>query len=267
MPARFSGSAALIDDQRAVGGRAADLAQPLDRVRQRELFAGHAGDEPSAANLAARFEAAIDARQLAPRRAFGFAREQPAEHDAVAPQQRPRLTLDRRFTRRRVLALASQIDHAPTSVPARRMRARARRAIARARPSRRAPTIARRPAKPSEAIRPAATSSPSARRTSASSSFAAAISSRRNDAPRRAQHVEHLTRVVAQTSRRSRRVVIVGGSRSVCQARRVRAGTARSALRRPRVAATTAAPSRPRRSGTACRASTARSDRGAPAGP
>ena len=39
MPARFSGSAALMDDQRAVGRDAPHLAQPLDGVGQRELLA------------------------------------------------------------------------------------------------------------------------------------------------------------------------------------------------------------------------------------
>ena len=54
---------------RRVGVRLApDLAQHPDRLRQRELLARKPGDEAAAADLAARFEPAIDAQQVAPRR-------------------------------------------------------------------------------------------------------------------------------------------------------------------------------------------------------
>ena len=57
-------------DRRGSGRRAAcaAFAQPLDGVGERELFTRHAGDEAAAADLAAGFEAAVDAGQLAPRR-------------------------------------------------------------------------------------------------------------------------------------------------------------------------------------------------------
>ena len=91
-------------DQRAVGRDAPHLAQPFDGVRQRELLARHAGHEPAAADLAARLEPPVDARELAPRRGVGLAGEQPPEHDAVAAQQRPRLELDRLVARHAVAA-------------------------------------------------------------------------------------------------------------------------------------------------------------------
>ena len=91
MPARFSGSAALMTTQRPSARRAADLAQPFDRVGERELLARHARHEAAAADFAARFEAAVHAGQLAPWRGVRFAGEQPAEHDAVALEQRARL--------------------------------------------------------------------------------------------------------------------------------------------------------------------------------
>ena len=80
--------------ERAGGRRAPHLAQHRHGVGQRVLLARHAGDEAAAANLAARFETAVDARELAPRRRGGLAGQQPPEHDPVAPQQAPRLALD-----------------------------------------------------------------------------------------------------------------------------------------------------------------------------
>ena len=94
MPMRLSGSAALMTMRRPSARRAADLAQSLDGFGERELFAGHAGDEAAAADFAARFEAAVDAGQLAPRSGVRFAREEAAEDDAVASQQRAGLRLD-----------------------------------------------------------------------------------------------------------------------------------------------------------------------------
>src|SRR5438270_898234 len=65
------------------------LAERPDRLRQRELLAREAGDEPPAADVAARLEAAVDAQQVAPRRQpRRLALEHPPEDDAVAPEQR-----------------------------------------------------------------------------------------------------------------------------------------------------------------------------------
>src|SRR5207244_2484313 len=53
---------------------APDLAQQADRLGKRELLAGKPRDKAAAADLAARFEPAIDAQQVAPRRKpSGFA--------------------------------------------------------------------------------------------------------------------------------------------------------------------------------------------------
>jgi len=83
-------------DERAGIGAASYLAQRADRVGQRKLFAREAGDETAAADLAARFESAIAAQQVAPRRQPGrFAFEYAPEDDAVAAQQRPRDMFDR----------------------------------------------------------------------------------------------------------------------------------------------------------------------------
>ena len=92
----------------AVRRRAADFAQALDGVAKRELFPGHAGDEASATNFAARFEPSKHPRQVAPRRHVRFARQQAAEDDAVPLEQRPRLQLDRRLAcRSRSASLSS----------------------------------------------------------------------------------------------------------------------------------------------------------------
>ena len=58
------------------------------------MFAGHAGDEAAAADFSSRFEAAVDAGQLAPGGGVGFTRQQAAEDDAVAFQERSGLRLD-----------------------------------------------------------------------------------------------------------------------------------------------------------------------------
>ena len=104
-----------------IGRSAADLAQAIDGVGERELFAGHAGDESSAANLAAGLEAAVHARQLTPRRGVRLARQHAPEDDAVAAQQRPRLRLDGRFARKPPSASAASSDHRPAcTAPLRR---------------------------------------------------------------------------------------------------------------------------------------------------
>src|SRR6185295_8531799 len=64
---------------------------------ERELLARHARNEAPAANLSAGLEAAVDAREVAPRRRVGLSRQQPPEDDAVAPQQRARLGVERRL--------------------------------------------------------------------------------------------------------------------------------------------------------------------------
>ena len=87
MPARFSGSAVPIDDEPAVGRRAPHLPQPLNRARQRELFARHAGYEVAAADFPASLEPPVDAREIAPRRGHVLARQQATEDDAVAAEQ------------------------------------------------------------------------------------------------------------------------------------------------------------------------------------
>ena len=97
-------------DQTAVGRDAPDLPQPFDRVRKRELLARHARHEPAAADLTARLETPVDARELAPGRGVRLAGEQPPEHHAVAAEQRPRLELDRLVARH---ALAACRDGRP----------------------------------------------------------------------------------------------------------------------------------------------------------
>ena len=80
-------------------GGAADFAQPLDCVRQRELFARHAGDEAAAANLAARLEPAVDARQVAPRQ-----RRSPRAPAAGGRRRRSGAAARAPASRRRILA-------------------------------------------------------------------------------------------------------------------------------------------------------------------
>lgn len=96
------------DGERARGGRAPHLAHLLDRVRPRELLARHAGDEPPAANLAARLQPPEDGDELAPRHPRRLARQQPAKDHAVAFEQGPRLELDDGVARRLRLSGAAQ---------------------------------------------------------------------------------------------------------------------------------------------------------------
>ena len=59
------------------------------------MLARKAGDKTAAADLDARFETAVDAQQVAPRRQpGGFALEEAPEHNAVAAQQGAREMLD-----------------------------------------------------------------------------------------------------------------------------------------------------------------------------
>ena len=70
------------------------LAQSLDRVRQGELLARHAGDEPSAPQFSAGFQSPVDPREFAPRGGRRFSRQNPPEHDPVSAKQRSRKRLD-----------------------------------------------------------------------------------------------------------------------------------------------------------------------------
>ncbi len=63
-------------------------AQPADRIGGGELLAAEAGDEAPAADLAARFEAPVDAHQVAPGRQLRLALQHRSEDDAVALEQR-----------------------------------------------------------------------------------------------------------------------------------------------------------------------------------
>ena len=265
MPARFSGSARADHEAAAVGRRAPHFAQPLDGVGERELFARHARDEAAAANFAARLEAAVDARQLAPRRDVRFAREQAPEDDAVAAEQRraPAPRRRRRATARRRRRDAS-IDQRPATC-GRPVGADTRAPAAR--------TSARRPPKPSEAMRPAATSSPSARADARVVQAAGGRQLVDERGAAAAQHREH-------GCRRRTAAPCRGWTAAPCRSRRRLSAPPRSRACSRRNSATgvapttcvtsplppTAAPSRLRRSGTACRASTARSRRRAPAG-
>ena len=138
MPMRLSGSAA----ERTIS-LPSGVSRRTSRRRsiasgQRELFAAHAVDETSAADLAARLEAAVHARELAPRRGVRLAGEHAAEHDAVAAQQHARLDLDG------VVGCAPvTIDQRPAKF-ALRVRVRRACAVPRSRPRRSDP---RRPAR------------------------------------------------------------------------------------------------------------------------
>jgi len=62
-------------------------AEGFDGFRECELLAAEAGDEASAADFAAGFEAAEDVEEIAPLRGVGFADEEIAEEDAVAGEE------------------------------------------------------------------------------------------------------------------------------------------------------------------------------------
>jgi hypothetical protein len=69
-------------------------AQRFNRDRKRELLSHKAIDKSAASNLATIFEAAVANLQFAPARQIGFARQQIAEHDSIAPQQHPAAGFD-----------------------------------------------------------------------------------------------------------------------------------------------------------------------------
>ena len=71
-----------------VGGfAAAGGAEAFDGLREGELLAAEAGDEAASTDLAAGFEAAEDAEEVAPFGGVRFAGEEVAEEDAVAVQE------------------------------------------------------------------------------------------------------------------------------------------------------------------------------------
>ena len=167
-----------------VGARLApDLAQHADRLRQRELLAGKAGDEAAAADFAARFEPAIDAQQVAPRRQpWRLAFEQPPEHDAVAAQQRAREVLDGVIGVVGCLGSGGRARRASAQRPESSMPNSARPAAGSARLSA-GISNARSPAKLSELTSPSATSSASASSICGRSSLVPSASSSKNEAP------------------------------------------------------------------------------------
>ncbi len=78
--------------------RAALLATPrfAQKPRERILLAREPGYETTTTDFAARFEPAINAQQIAPRRQpIRFPREQTPEYDPIALQQRARHVFDR----------------------------------------------------------------------------------------------------------------------------------------------------------------------------
>ena len=195
IPTRFSGSHA---ERRTISPRfGSRRVARSDSTASgvRELLADEAADEAAAAQLAAHLEAAVDAHEIAPRRRLRLAREQIAEHDAVAPDvlagQRlvPRLVGQPRSGLSSGSGAGAPGDRssdqrpAPTApAPVRRFQ----RACQRARAPPRvcvAEISARRPEKPSPVTRPAETSSPSASSTSARRRRVPAMISSRKLAP------------------------------------------------------------------------------------
>ena len=124
---------------------AAHGAQRLDRLGRRELLADEAADEAPAAQLAAHLEAAVDAQQIAPRRRLRLARQQIAEHDAVAFD---------------VLARQRLVARLLVSAPSARLGARRRAAATSARRRPRAAGAARPARVPARARAAAASASP-----------------------------------------------------------------------------------------------------------
>ena len=230
MPARFSGSAALMVTRPPSAGIAESRAA-LDGVRQRELFARHAGDEAAAADLAARLEPPVDAGQLAPRRRVRLARQQPPEHDAVAAEQRPRLRLDGRVARCRARR------------PARDQPSSGRRSCARRSRDAGAPARAHdQRAQPGEAVRGREAGGDERRRSRCRGCLVVEPARRRadrakNDAPRDAQRGEH---AAAPPSPSRVRLALAGGRAASATRRRARAGTARSASPAPAASASVA---------------------------
>jgi hypothetical protein len=114
---------------RQAGGRApasGGCAQALDGVAERELFAGHAGDEASATNLAARLEPAIDSEARSPATARRrFAPAGASGDDAVpleerAPAARCRLDVDAASASRSSDHRPAMLDRRPAARTTRR---------------------------------------------------------------------------------------------------------------------------------------------------
>ncbi len=175
MPARFSGSAALIVIRPPSAGRRRTSRSSSTACGSANCSPLMPADEPAAADLPARFEPAVDLRQLAPGGGVGLAGEQPAEDHAVAAQQRPGLQFDRLLAGRPVGRCP--VERRPSAGQA------AAPVVRHGRP-RATQTSARRPANPSDAARPLAASPPSAYDSCSASSPLAATRSRKNDAPR-----------------------------------------------------------------------------------
>ncbi len=159
IPTRLRGSAADTEMISLAGGTLRWARKRFERDRQRELLAQEAADEPSAADLAAIFEAAEGHQHFAPFRQDRFAGEHFAEHHAVAAQQHPADGFDRsravdRFLRDKAATIVRRCGGdarlRPLPCPARR----------------RGSISARRLSKPSAVSRPAATNSQSAVSTS-----------------------------------------------------------------------------------------------------
>ena len=111
MPVRLSGSAALSETRSPFASCLRNGAHRRHGVGQRVLFAAHARDEASAANLSLRLEPAEHAQQRVPgRQPVGFALEHFAEHDAVTAQQdfAPPARVPRRRSARRALRIRLQ---------------------------------------------------------------------------------------------------------------------------------------------------------------
>src|SRR6185503_535693 len=78
-------------------------AQPIERLRQSELFADKSIDKAAAADLASRLQAAIHTEQSPPWRQRGFARQQVAKNNPVALQQLARMGLEPCFAADRAI--------------------------------------------------------------------------------------------------------------------------------------------------------------------
>jgi hypothetical protein len=76
-------------DEPIVGAVRRTSRSCFNGIGQRELFSRLLRDEPSAANIAPRLEAADKRARARARHVERLARQQAAEHDAVAAQQRP----------------------------------------------------------------------------------------------------------------------------------------------------------------------------------
>ena len=87
MPARFSGSLALMRTISPVRSSRRTRRSAIDRLRQRVLLADEARDEAAAAHDAARLLPPQRAHDVAPRHREVLARDEVAEDDAVAREQ------------------------------------------------------------------------------------------------------------------------------------------------------------------------------------